>query len=317
MALPFIEIIESLSPHPNMLMWKFADADKEIKNGAVLTVRESQQVLMLNEGHLADVFSAGKHTLKTENIPILSALKGWKYGFESPFKADIYFFNTHQFVNLRWGTPSPILMRDENFGQVRVRAFGNYNIRINDIGLFFKEYAGTYPNLGIAELELQLRDFIAPKFAEALAQEKIAVMDVAGNISELNKKIRPLIQSFFAGFGIDITQFTITSVTLPDEVLKYYDKVTGMNMITDIHKYSQFSIANAMDKDHSEMADTARQGLAMGMIMNMSPNGIAQDKARPAEDVLGRLKSLKELFNMQLITEAEYAAKKEELLKLL
>ncbi|MNR25074.1 hypothetical protein D3C85_1421970 [compost metagenome] len=142
-------------------------------------------------------------------------------------------------------------------------------------------------------------------------------MDVSGNISGLNEKIRPLIQSFFTGFGIDITQFTITSVTLPDEVLKYYDKVTGMNMITDIHKFSQFSIANAMDKDHSEMADIARQGLAMGMIINMSPNGIAQGKTRPAEDVLGRLENLKELFNRQLITEAEYAAKKEELLKLL
>lgn len=317
MALPFIEIIESVSPHPNMLMWKFADEDKEIKNGAMLTVRESQQALLLNEGQLADVFSAGKHRLKTENIPILSRLKGWKYGFESPFKADVYFFNTHQFVNLRWGTPSPILMRDENFGQVRIRAFGNYNIRISDIGLFFKEYAGTYPNLGIAELELQLRDFIAPKFAEVLAQEKIAVVDVAGNISALNEKISPLVQSFFSGFGIEITQFTVTSVTLPEEVLKYYDKVTGMNMVTDIDKFSQFSVANAMDKDNSEMAEVTRQGLAMGMIMNMTPNGVPLNKPLPGEDILGRLKNLKELFSMELITEAEYAAKKEELLKLL
>ncbi|SHE75447.1 SPFH domain-containing protein [Pedobacter caeni] len=317
MALPFIEIIESVSPHSNMLMWKFADADKEIKNGAMLTVRESQQALLLNEGQLADVFSAGKHRLETENIPILSRLKGWKYGFESPFKADVYFFNTHQFVNLRWGTPSPILMRDENFGQVRIRAFGNYNIRINDIGLFFKEYAGTYPSLGIAELELQLRDFIAPKFAEVLTQAKIAVVDVAGNISELNQKISPLVQSFFSGFGIEITQFTVTSVTLPEEVLKYYDKVTGMNMVTDINKFSQFSIANAMDKDNSEMADLTRQGLAMGMIMNMTPNGVPLNKPLPGEDILGRLKNLKELFSMELITEAEYAAKKEELLKLL
>ena len=317
MALPFIEVIESLSPHPNMLMWKFADADREIKNGAVLTVRESQHALLLNEGQLADVFPAGKHVLKTENIPILSRLKGWKYGFESPYKADVYFFNTHQFVNLRWGTPSPVLMRDENFGQVRIRAYGNYNIRIADVGLFFKEYAGTYPSLGIVELELQLRDFIAPKFAEVLAGANLAVMDVAGNISGLNEKIQPLIHYLFTGFGLEITHFNVTSVTLPEEVLRHYDKVTGMNMITDMDKFSQFSIATAISNENNGMADVTRQGLAMGMIMNISPAATPQQKTAPTEDISGRLKNLQELFNMQLITETEYTAKKEELLKLL
>jgi membrane protease subunit (stomatin/prohibitin family) len=317
MALPFIEVIESLSPHPNMLMWKFADADREIKNGAALTVRESQHALLLNEGQLADVFPAGKHILKTENIPILSRLKGWKYGFESPYKADVYFFNTHLFVNLKWGTPSPVLMRDENFGQVRIRAYGNYNIRIADVGLFFKEYAGTYPSLGIAELELQLRDFIAPKFAEVLAGANLAVMDVAGNISGLNEKIQPLIQSLFTGFGLEITHFNVTSVTLPEEVLQHYDKVTGMNMVTDMDKFSQFSIATAIGNENNGMADVTRQGLAMGMMMNINPAVTSQQKAGPAEDIPGRLRNLKELFNLQLITETEYTAKKEELLRLL
>ncbi|WP_342333190.1 SPFH domain-containing protein [Pedobacter sp. FW305-3-2-15-E-R2A2] len=317
MTLPFLEVIESVSPHPNMLMWKFPDADQEIKNGAVLTVRESQHALLLNEGQLADVFPAGKHILKTENIPLLSRLKGWKYGFESPYKADIYFFNTHQFINLRWGTPSPVLMRDENFGQVRIRAYGNYNIRITDVGLFFKEYAGSYPNLGIAELELQLRDFIAPRFAAVLAGAKLAVMDVAGNIAELNEKIKPLIQSIFTGFGLEITQFNVTSVTLPEEVLQHYDKVTGMNMVTDMDKFSKFSIATAIGNENNGMADVTRQGLAMGMIMNINPSASLPQKAGPGEDISERLKNLKELFNRQLITDAEYAAKKEELLKLL
>lgn len=258
MALPFIEIIESVTPDPNLLMWKFADADKEIKNGAALTVRESQSVLLLNEGRLADTFIAGKYILKTENIPVLTRLKGWKYGFESPFKADVYFFNTHQFVNLKWGTPTPVLMRDPAFGQVRIRAFGTYNIRISDIGRFFREYAGTYPRLNIVELELQLRDFIAPKFAEVLAQANIAVVDAVGNISELNKKIQPLIQQYFTDLGLEVTQFTITSVTLPEEVLKHYDNVTGMNMVTDMNKFSQFRVANAMDKENSAMGDAAR-----------------------------------------------------------
>lgn len=317
MALPFIEVIESVTPDPNALMWKFADADKEIKNGAVLTVRESQHALLLNEGQLADIFPAGKHTLKTENIPILSRLRGWKYGFESPFKADVYFFNTHQFVNLKWGTPAPVLMKDASFGQVRIRAFGTYNVRIADVGRFFKEYAGTWPRLGIAELEGQLRDYIAPKFGEVLSLANIGVVDAAGNVPALNEKIQPLIQPYFTDFGLEITRFTITSITLPEEVLKQYDKVTGMNMVTDMHKYSQYSIANAMDKEGSELGEGARQGVTIGLITNMMATGAAQGKPAPTEDITERLKKLKGLFDAQLITEAEYAAKKEELLKLL
>ncbi|HVI44496.1 MAG TPA: SPFH domain-containing protein [Chitinophaga sp.] len=317
MALPFIEIIESVTPDPNLLMWKFADADKEIKSGAVLTVRESQHALLLNEGQLADVFPAGKHSLETRNIPILTRLRGWKHGFESPFKADVYFFNTHQFVNLKWGTPAPVLMRDPAFGQVRVRAFGTYNVRIADVGRFFREYAGTYPLLTITELEWQLRDFIAPKFAEALAQANIAVIDAVGSISALNEKIQPLIQPCFTAFGLEVTMFTITSITLPEDVLKQYDKITGMNMVTDMNKYSQFSVANAMDKERSEIGDAARQAVAFGMIMNAGASAPAPVNTSPTDDVTVRLKKLKDLFDAQLITETEYTAKKEELLKLL
>lgn len=313
MKLPFIEIIESVTPDPNLLMWKFPDTDQEIKNSAALIVRESQSAILLNEGQVADTFTAGKHSLKTENIPILTRLKGWKYGFESPFKADVYFFNTHQFVNLKWGTPAPVLMRDPGFGQVRIRSFGTYNIRIADVVKFFKEYAGTYPRLTIAELESQLRDFIAPKFAEVLAKANISVLDAAGNISELNQKIQPVIQLYFTELGLEATQFTITSVTLPDEVLKHYDQVTGMNMVTDINKYNQFSVASAMDNENSAMGEAARNAVAMGMIINQTNPVVPQ----PAEDIPSRLKKLKDLFEAQLITDAEYSAKKEELLNLL
>ncbi|NLU95451.1 SPFH domain-containing protein [Chitinophaga sp. Ak27] len=317
MGLPFIEVIESLTPDPNALMWKFADADKEIKNGAMLTVRESQHALLLNEGQLADVFPAGRHVLSTENIPVLTRLRGWKYGFESPFKADIYFFNTHQFVNLKWGTPAPVLMTDAVFGQVRIRAFGTYNVRITDVGRFFKEYAGTWPRLGITELELQLRDFIAPKFGEVLSLAKIPVVEAAANVPALNEKIQPLIQPYFTDFGLEVTRFTITSITLPEEVLKQYDKVTGMNMVTDMNKFSQYSIANAMDHERSDVGDGARQAVVLGMMSNMMNQGQAQNKPAPAEDITERLRKLKTLFEAQLITEAEYTAKKEELLKLL
>lgn len=312
MQLAFIEIIESVTPDPNILMWKFPDGDKEIKNGAVLTVRESQSALLLNEGQLGDVFTAGKYTLETENIPILTRLKGFKYRFKSPFKADVYFFNTHQFVNLKWGTPAPVLMRDKQFGQVRVRAFGSFNLRITDVGKFFKEYAGTYPWLNISGLEWELRDFIAPKFAEVLAQAGISVIDVTSNLSALNEKVQPLIQPYFNELGLEVTNFTISSATLPEEVLKHYDTVTGMNMVDDMNKFSQFNTANAIGQDHTTMNDAAKQAMALGMIMNHQ-----QAASQPTEDVTARLKKLKLLFEQELITEAEYAAKKEELLKLL
>ena len=313
MQLPFIEIIESVTPDPNMLMWKFQDGDKEIKDGAMLTVRESQSALFLNEGQLADVFTAGKYKLETENIPLLTRLKGWKYGFKSPFKADIYFFNTHQFINLKWGTPAPVLMRDKQFGQVRVRAFGSFNLRIKDVATFFKEYAGTYPQLTISELQWGLRDFIAPKFAEVLVQADIAVIDVAGNLTVLNEKVQPLIQPYFNELGLEVTNFTIASATLPEEVLKHYDTVTGMNIVTDMNKFSQFNTANAIGNDHTVMNDATKQAAALAMIMNHRQPATTQ----PADDITARLKKLKLLFEEGLINDAEYAAKKEELIKLL
>ncbi|MBS0029058.1 SPFH domain-containing protein [Chitinophaga sp. 22321] len=318
MALPFVEIIESVPPDPDLLMWKFPDTDKEIKNGAALTVRESQSVLFLNEGRLADIFTAGRYTLHTENIPVLSRLKGWKYGFQSPFKADVYFFNTHQFVNLKWGTPAPVLMRDSSFGQVRIRAFGSYNIRVADVAKFFREYAGTFPQLGIRELEWQLRDFIAPKFAEALAKAGISVVDVASNLSALNEKIGPLIQPYFDDFGLEVTRFTITNATLPEEVLKHYDKVTGMNMVTDMNKFTQFSLANAIDKENSAAGNAMQQAVAMGvMLQQVKPLIPAVEPGPPAEDISVRLQKLKHLFEAGLINAGEYTAKKEALLKLL
>lgn len=317
MAIPFVEIIESVPPDQDLLMWKFPDEDKEIKDGAQLTVRESQSVLFLNEGRLADIFTAGRYVLNTQNIPVLTRLKNWQHGFQSPFKADIYFFNTHQFVNLKWGTPAPVLMRDASFGQVRIRAFGSYNIRITDVAKFFREYAGTRPQLGIRELEWQLRDFIASRFAEALATANISVVDVAGNLSALNEKIQPLIAPYFSDFGLAVTSFTITNATLPEEVLKYYDKATGMNMITDMNKYTQFSMANAMSQENTAMANAAQQAMAMGIILNQVKTTAATEPGPPPEDVTSRLQKLKQVFEAGLINGNEYTVKKEALLKLL
>lgn len=307
MTLPFIEIIEATTPDPNLLMWKYKDEDKEIKNGAKLTVRESQVAVFLNEGQLADVFQPGLHTLSTENIPILSRLKGWKYGFNSPFKADIYFINTRQFVNNKWGTPAPIMMRDPEFGQVRIRAFGTFDIQIKDFDVFFRQYAATYQTFTIFELQYELRDFIAPKFGEVLAQQNMSVKDVAGNISELSKKVEPFLKPYFQQFGIELITFVIASVTLPDEVLAHYDKITNMNMVTDIDKFTKFNTAQAIGEKGTALNEATTNAMAMGMMMNQM-----QQNATQPEDIVTKLQKLKTLFDGGLIDEEEYKTKKAE-----
>lgn len=306
----FIEIIETTTPDPNLLMWKYADCDKEIKNGAQLTVRESQAVLFLNEGQLADVFYPGLHKLTTENIPLLSKLKGWKYGFESPFKADVYFINTRNFVNNKWGTPAPILMNDSQFGQIRIRAFGSFDFKIKDIAKFFREYAGSYTQFTIFELQRELRDFVPPKFGEVLANENITVTDVAGNITELSKKVAPFLKPYFESFGLELTQFVITSVTLPDEVTQHYDKITNMNMVTDMDKFTKFNQAQAIGEKGSALNEATTNAMAMGLMMNQ----LQQNQAPQQDDIESKLIKLKKLFDNGLIDEDEFKTKKAELL---
>lgn len=317
--IPFIEIIESITPDPTLLMWKFEDEDKEIKNGAKLTVRESQQVLFLNEGQVADTFGPGHYSLSTQNIPVLSRIKGWKYGFESPFKSDIYFFNTHQFINQRWGTPAPILMSDSEFGQVRVRAFGVYNLRIMNVATFFRQYAGTYGRLTIRELEIQLRDFIAPKFGEILVQHGYSIKDVAGNITTLSDRIQPELQPFFEELGLELTKFQISSVTLPEEVTKYFDTVTNMNMIGDMSRYQQFAAANALGQAGTAMNTGLQQAAMAGAMAGQYGNMIQsmqnpQSTASGEDELTVKLKKLKSLFDNGLISEDEYNTKKKQLL---
>lgn len=323
MEIPFLEIIESVTPNPNLLMWKYEDAGKEIKNGAALTVRESQHVMLLDKGQLADIFGPGLHKLSTDNIPILTNLRNWHHGFNSPFKIDIYYFNTHQFLNLKWGTPAPIIMPDAQFGQVRIKAFGAYNIYIKDIAKFFRQYAGTSETLSIHELERQLRDFIAPKFGEVLAQHGYSIMDVAGNITDLSNRVLPQLQPFFNDLGLELLKFQITSVTLPDEVTKHYDTVTSMNMVGDMNKFQQFNTAQAIGQQGTGMNEGTQAAAMMGAMMGqmnqmMHQNQQNQQQAPPApspdDDIMGKLKKLKDLFDAGLLDEDEFKAKKAELL---
>ena len=326
MALPWIEIVECLDPDPQLVLWRYPNPDGRIKNGAQLVVRENQAGLVLSRGQASGIYLPGTHTLPTDNIPILSDLAGWKYGFASPHVYDIFYVATRQFVDLKWGTPAPVMMADPRFGQVRVRAFGSYSVRISDIARFFREYAGAYPVLTIRDLEVQLRDFIAAKFGEILATQGISVMDVSANLSAVNARLAPAIAPYFEDLGVTVTQFTIASVTLPDEVNEYYDKVTGMNMVGDLDRFQRFQTALATADSATAVGQGVQDGMAMGMVLGQVqqqtafPAQPAQPPVPPApagpaaEDPMARLTKLKAMHDAGLISDEEFASTRARIL---
>ncbi len=311
----FLEIIDWIEENPNILMQKVCDENNDIKNGAKLTVRESQSALLLSEGKIVETFAPGMHSLSTKNYPIFSQIFGAKYGFNSPFKADVYFFSTKQFVNLKWGTQTPIMMQDSRFGQVRLRAFGTYNLRIIDAAKFLREYAGTFPMLTIFEFEAQIRDFIVAKFSEIIASLGIPAIEITKNISHINEQITPKIAPFFEEFGLEIKNFTIASVSLPDEVSKTFDTVTSMNMVDDVEKLQKFQTAQAIGSANSTMSHAAMDAAAMGVMMSSMMNVQNQKTSQNQDDVVEKLQKLKNLFENGLIDEDEYKAKKSQLLE--
>jgi membrane protease subunit (stomatin/prohibitin family) len=242
----FIEVIEWLDDSGNTLLYRFPVQGQEIKNGARLTVRESQAAVFVYQGQIADVFAPGLHTIDGGNTPILSKLGAWMHGFNSPFKAEVYFVNTKQFTDLKWGTSNPVMMRDTDFGMVRLRAFGIYSIRVTDPRAFIKEIAGTNAHFVTEDIEGQLKRTLVSGFSDALAESKIAALDLASNYDELGKFTRGKLADDFKAFGLDLTKFVIENVSLPAEVEAAMDKRTSMGVIGDVGRYAQFQAADAM-----------------------------------------------------------------------
>lgn len=317
MAAPWIEIIETIDPDPQWVMWRYPDPEGRIKSGAQLVVRENQAAMLLSRGRASAVYPPGTFSLPTQNIPVLSNLAGWKYGFSSPHLYDVFYFAMRQFVDLKWGTPAPVMMSDPRFNQVRVRAFGSYSVRIADPARFFREYAGAYPVLSIRDLEVQLRDTIAAAFGEIMATQGISVMDFAANLSAVNARLAPAVAPHFNDLGVAVTQFTIASVTLPDEVNQYYDRVTGMNMVGDMDRFQQFNTALAAADARTAAGAGAQEGIAMGMVLGQMRQHAPQPApaAPPAADPVAKLQKLKTMHDAGLITAEEFAAKKAQILE--
>jgi excisionase family DNA binding protein len=275
----FLEIIQWQDDSRDTISWRFPDMDKEIKRGAQLIVRESQVAQFVYLGQFGDTFGPGKWTLNTDNIPILATLKGWKYGFESPFKADVYFVNTRLFTGNKWGTANPVMLRDPDLGIVRVRAYGIFDFHVVDTKLFLKEVAGTDDNFRLDEFADTMRSRIVSLFSDAIASAKVPVLDVASRYQELGEALLPAINpQVTAKYGLEITSFIVENVSVPPEVEQAIDKRSSMSAIGNLNDYVKFQMAEGMTKGGGEgggMASTAAglgAGLAMGQQMMAAMN---------------------------------------------
>src|SRR5690349_4039887 len=267
-----LEIIEFNDDSRDTISWRFPDQDREIKNGAQLIVRESQLAQFVYLGQFGDTFFPGKHTLVSDNIPVLSTLKGWKYGLESPFKADVYFVNTRLFTGNKWGTANPIMMRDPDFGIVRVRAYGTYDFHVIDPKLFLKEVAGTDDHFRLDEFSDTMRSRIVSVFSDALASAKVPVLDVAARYADLGEALLPLINPAVSSkYGLEISSFIVENVSVPPEVEQAIDKRSSMAAVGNLNEYVKFQMAEGMAKgEGGGTASSAAQlgaGLAMGQQM--------------------------------------------------
>ena len=256
-----IDVIEWLDDTGDILVWRFPDQDHEIKMGAKLTVREGQAAVFLNEGRIADVFTPGLYSLTTQNMPVLTTLRSWKYGFESPFKADVYFVNTRNFLDLKWGTQNPIMMRDPDVGAVRLRAFGTYGIRITNPAAFLREVVGTDGQFTTEEIEGQLRSMLVSAFTNMLATAQIAVLDLAANYKTIGERAKTSMETDLQKYGVSLALFLIENISLPPEVEKMLDTRSQMGVAGDLGRLTQFQTAQAIP----EAAKSGGAGDFMGM----------------------------------------------------
>lgn len=260
----FIEVIEWLDSSQDTLVYRFPVYQQEIKNGAQLIVRESQAAVFVFEGQVADVFTPGRYSVEGGNTPILSKLGAWKYGFNSPIKSEVYFVNTKQFTDMKWGTSNPIMLRDADFGIVRLRAFGAYSLRVADPAGFIREIAGTNAHFQTEDIDGQLKRAIVTEFSDALGELKIPALDLAAQYKEVGETIRGKINEDFSSYGLEVTKFYVENISLPPEVEAAMDKRASMGALGDAQKYMQFQAADALRDAAQNEGGGAGLGAGLG-----------------------------------------------------
>ena len=258
-----IDIIEFLDNTQDTIVYRFERYGNEIKNNAKLIVREGQMAVFINEGQVADIFSPGTYTLNTENLPILSTLKGWKYGFNSPFKAEVYFVNTTNFINQKWGTKNAIILNDTRFGMVEIRAFGMYSFKITDAPVFIREIVGTNQSFTTQNIAEQLKSIIVTRFSDAAGESNLPIESYASNLNELSDVIFSYMQGDFAAYGMEVTKFLIENISMPDEVKKEIFELSRLEKV-DLDKLAKLKLAKAMEAAAENPSGTAGMGVGLG-----------------------------------------------------
>ncbi len=260
----FIEVIEWLDESKDTILYRFPVHGQEIKNGAQLIVRESQAAVFVFEGQVADVFAPGRYTIEGGNTPVLSKLGAWKYGFNSPIKSEVYFVNTKQFTDMKWGTANPIMLRDADFGIVRLRAFGAYSLRVADPQQFIKEVAGTNGHFDTEDIDGQLKRAIVTEFSDAVGEMKIPALDLAAQYKEIGDVIRGKINEDFSSYGLEVTKFYVENVSLPPEVEAAMDKRAQMGALGNLDQYAKMQAADAMRDAAQNEGGGAGLGAGLG-----------------------------------------------------
>lgn len=260
----FIDIIEWLDDTNDTIVHRFERYQNEIKNGAQLVVREGQEAVFVSEGQLADVFKPGTYTLNTKNLPILATIKGWKYGFNSPFKSEVYFVNTRLFTDEKWGTKNPFILSDERFGMVEIRAFGTYSFRIQDSGKFVVDVVGTDGNFTNYEVNEHLKSLIVTRFTNTIGGANLPIELYAANTTELSETCQDVMQPEFGRVGIELEKFYIENVSMPEELKKEIFEYSRLDKL-DMTKLAQFKAAKAMEEAAKNEGGTAGAGMGMGM----------------------------------------------------
>ena len=296
----FVDVIEWKEPSADTMVYRYNRGNKEIMMGAQLTVREGQAAIMVNEGRIADVFQPGRYTLSTQNMPVMTALQSWKFGFNSPFKAEVYFINTRQFLDQKWGTSSPVMMRDAEFGMVRLRAFGIYSFRVADPAAFLREVFGTAAYMTVEGVTGQIKRTLVSGLSDAIAQSKIPALDLAANYDELSQYALQALAPRIAGLGLKLESFVIENISLPDEVEKAMDRRTSMGVVGDLGQYTQFQAAEALRDAAGNPGGAAGMGAGMGAGMMMAQamqaaqNPVSQQAAAPQAAPAGETKFCQE-----------------------
>lgn len=317
----FIDVIQWTESEPGVLAYRYPMEGMEIQNGAQLVVRDTQTAMFADEGKVADVFEPGTHTLTTKTLPVLTYLKNWDKLFESPFKSDVYFFSLREQIDQKWGTPQPITVRDKEFGVLRIRGNGIYSYRLADLKTFWTNISGTMEIYRTADLEGQLRSMVLTAISTFLAKSNIAFIDMAANQSEFSEKLKAVIAPEFKKLGLELTSFYVQSLSLPEELQAHLDKVSSMRMVGDLNKYAHFQAADSLSVAAANPGGVAGAGaglgagIAMGQMMTNALSGAGNSSAMAAADPVAMLEKLNNLLKKGVLTQAEFDAKKTELLQ--